>query len=945
MKKIILFLCFATQIISQANAQNAKIKGKVFDKTGEPLIGVNVTVVGTTYGEITDIDGAYYIEIPEGTYTLEFYYLSYQTQKMDSIVCKANETKILPDIILKEEVQTLNEVVIKAKAIENNDNALTKKQQNAENFLDGISSKSIQKSGDNNVALAARRIPGVTIDNGKYIVIRGLGDRYSKSILNGLDLPGLDPEKNAVQLDLFPTNILDNIIVYKTFTPNLPGDFVGGLVDIATKDFVDKKTIAVSASFAYNDISHFKKDFILYDGSKLDWLALGKFSRNLPFDKNKTMPNPNNLNITLDEKNQIKENIQSINKELEVKNKNNFLNTNLSFNIGNYKNTKKGMIGINFIFNYRSTYNFIPDAEYSTIRVVKNDDDKYKYDTIQYQNGNIGQHNVIWNTFVSGAYKYKNNSISFYALHTQGGEKKATIREINDVFNVQRVLSQNLEYFQKRITNIIVTGSHAIKPNHKIEWANSFTNSVFTDPDLAYTNLVLDGNDTLLQAGGTASLNKLYRSLKEINSNIKADYSFEFKQWNALKSKLKVGVSNVYKSRNFDTYSLSIKADPSSDPKLATIVGGANTILQDQNLWNPQNDTGYYISSILSNPSDIYQANINILGAYAMVTLPIHQKINLTTGLRIEYTLMKYTGTNRLTNKPIKNQTVLNSIKPLPSFNLVYKATDKINVRASYNRTLARPSFREKSQLVIYDPILDQTFIGNLDLVETDIDNVDLRFEYFFGGGDLISVTGFYKNFNNPIEIQPFSEVGPNDLIGVNRNKASMFGIEFELKKNLSFIHKKLDGLQLGANATYIKSSITRSADEKSKYIKLNQTIPNKREMQGQSPFIVNAFISYFNKKSNTEVNLSYNVKGRTLAIVSIGDYPYIYEDPFHNLDFKITQRLGKSKQFVLGFKANNLLGDSRQQYYEFQDLGRLNYRNFREGRIYTLEFAWRLDK
>jgi TonB-dependent receptor len=945
-----LMLSFFMLAALNGFAQNAQLKGKVFDKSGEALTGVNVSVIGAQYGEITDLDGAFYIELPEGNYALEFSYISYQTKKIDNITLSANEVKVLPDIILEEEAQALGEVVIQASAIENNDNALAKKQQNAENFLDAVSSKSIQKTGDNNVAAAVRRISGVTIDNGKYVVVRGLGDRYSKSILNGLDLPGLDPEKNAVQLDLFPTNILDNIIVYKTFTPNLPGDFVGGLVDIATKDFVDKKTISISTSLTYDVNTHFKKDFILYNGSKLDWLGMGKLDRELPFDKTAEMPNPNSMNLTAEEQTQIRNNIAAINKELEAVHKNNFLNQNLSFNIGNYKNIKKGILGINFTLNYRNTYKFTPNAEYNNIRVVSAEPPfggqgglGLGYDTLETQKGNIGQQNIIWNGFLSGAYKYKNNRLALYVLHTQSGERRATQREIDDRLNSHRILSQNLEYFQKMITNIILTGNHVVGAKHRIEWANSFTNSAFSDPDLAYTDLVMEGNDTLLQAGGTSGVNKLFRNLKEINDNVKADYTFEFKQWSGLASKLKIGAANVYKQRNFETYSLSIQADPSSDPRLAHIVGGANTILQDGNLWHPQNDTGYYISSIINNLSDQYRSSVNTLAAYAMLTLPLHSKLNLIAGVRMEYTLMKYTGTDRLSYQPIDKQTVLNSVKPLPSVNLVYKASAKLNVRAAYNRTLARPSFREKSQLVIYDPIIDQFFIGNLDLVETDIDNLDLRLEYYFGGGDLVSLTGFYKSFRNPIEIQPYNNMSPNDLWAVNRDRANMFGVEFELRKNLAFIHKKLDGLQLGANLTCIKSAIVRSADEQTKYLKFNQKISNKRAMQGQAPFMVNAFISYFNPQSKTELNLSYNVKGKTLSIVSIGDYPYIYEDPFHNLDFKITQKLGKSDRFTLGFKAGNLLGDSRRQYYQFQDLEQVNYRNFKESRSFTLEFAWRM--
>ncbi|MCB9032619.1 MAG: TonB-dependent receptor [Chitinophagales bacterium] len=941
MKKILLNTVFSILAIGLF-AANGTIKGNIFDNTGEALIGVNVTVEGTTMGAITDLDGAYFIDVPEGTYNLEISYISYATQKIQGVVVNADETKVLPDIIMEEETQTLSEVVVQAKALENTDNALTTKQQNSENFIDGVSSKTIQKNGDANVAIAARRIPGVSIEGGKFIVVRGLGDRYSKSVLNGMDLPGLDPEKNAVQLDLFPTNILDNIIVYKTFTPNLPGDFVGGLVDINTKDFVDNKTIAINASYSYNTITHFKKDFILYDGYKADWFGFGKKQRELPFSNEVKLPNPNNLNITTDEKQQIYDYADALDKELAVKNKNNFLNQSYSFNYGDVKKFDKGsMFGYNFIFNYKANFDFTPNAQYAKTRVVASADDGYEYDIQEKQTGDIGSQNVIWNGFLSTSYKHKNNSITLYALHTQSAEKKATIRNVEDIFNVQNILSQNLEFFQKMITNVMLNGKHQISDKNNIDWSLSFTNSKFDDPNLSYTDLVLLNNDTLLQAGGTAGVNKVFRSLKEINLNPKVDYQYNFKQWNGVASKLKVGLANVFKQREFNTYTVIVKADPSTDPTLVDITGGANTILQ--NIWNPANDTGYYVSDILNNPSDQYKSQINTMAAYAMLTLPLHEKIKLITGLRVEYTRMQYSGTDRLTYKKINNQTVLNSVKPLPSVNFVFNLMKDFNLRASYNRTLARPSFKEKSQLVVYDPVLDQNFIGNLDLVETDINNVDLRLEYFFGKGDIVSITGFYKNFKNPIEVQSFSSAAPNDLTASNRDKANLYGIEFELRKSLDFINPKLSGLQLGANVTYIKSSIDRTADEQYKYTKFNESISHKREMQGQSPYLINAFVSYAHPTSGTELNLSYNVKGKSIAIVSIGDYPYIYEDPFHNLDFKITQKLGKKDQFNLSFKANNLLGDNRNLYYEFLNLGKTNYRTFEEGRTFQLGFSWSL--
>jgi TonB-dependent receptor len=927
----------------QGYSQNlGTLKGRVFDKTGEALIGVNVLLEGTTYGSVTDLDGSYTIKAQPGTYTLIVSYISYSTQKLEGLVLEANKTRVLNDIILEEEAKMLQEFVVKATYIDNTDNAITSKQQNSTNMLDGISAQSIKRTGDNNVAAAARRITGVSIDGGKYVYVRGLGDRYSKSILNGMEIPGLDPERNAVQLDLFPTSILDNIIVYKNFTPDLPGDFVGGLLDITTKNFPDKKNIALSASYGFNTQTTFQDDFILSKGSKMDWLGVGAKSRKLPFSPDTNIPNPNDETLSAQERQSIRDFTLGLNPELEVMSRNNFMNQSYAFNIGDQIDKEEATWGYNFSVNYRSDFEYIPDAEYNQVRVLPTDMG-YSYDTINTQKGRIGRQNVLWNTLGTIAVKKGNNSFALQLLHTQNATKQATIRNEQDLFNVLERVEQNLEYTQRRISNVILSGKHQLNSKNRIEWANSFSLSNITEPDMSLTSLMLIDNDTILQGGGSSGVTKVFRFLDEINDNVKIDYTYSFKQWNKLESKLKVGASNVFKQRSFDTYFASLESTPRSAPELVNIVGGANTILSPEKIWSPATDTGYFVESVNKNISDQFTSRILTTAAYAMVELPIFDKFRFVGGLRVEYTNMVYSGADRLTQRPISKQNVLNSFQLLPSANFVVKATDKMNVRFSYNKTLARPSFREKSNLVLYDPVLDQNFIGNINLVETDIHNVDLRWEYYFGKGQLLTVSGFYKKFFNPIEVQSFSNAAPDDLTPSNRDDAQVFGVEVEFKKNFGFINQKLENLIFGTNVTYIKSMIDVTEDEKIKFDLAGVDIGQTREMQGQAPFIVNTFMSYNNKKSGTEFTLGYNVKGRTISIISVGNYPYVYEDPFHSLDLSVSQTLGKEKQFSLTLRAANLINDYRQLYYEFLDLERVNYRKFTVGRSFSLGFNWNI--
>ena len=249
-----LFLAFFTTLSAQ---DTGTVAGKVIEaESGFEVIGGNVSIIGTDRGTVTDLDGTYQLEVAAGTYTIEISYIGFATQQISDVIVTAGTVTPL-DVQLGESAVELEGVEVVAKAFKNTEAAVLAIQKTAPVVLDGISSAQISKSGDNDVAGAVKRVTGVTVEGGKYVYVRGLGDRYSKTTLNGAEIPGLDPNRNTVQMDLFPTNLVDNILVYKTFSPNLPGDFTGGYVDIATKDFPEQFTFSASASVGYNPQANF----------------------------------------------------------------------------------------------------------------------------------------------------------------------------------------------------------------------------------------------------------------------------------------------------------------------------------------------------------------------------------------------------------------------------------------------------------------------------------------------------------------------------------------------------------------------------------------------------------------------------------------------------------------------------------------------------------------
>jgi outer membrane receptor protein involved in Fe transport len=893
--------------------------GKVIDATTEePLVGVTIIIKGTSTGVITDFDGTFSITTELDTIDLVFSYISYQKITIERISLVGDITS-LPDIYMKEDVLETGEVVITADRIVVNETGLIDMKLKSVNMIDGISSEKMKSTGDGNAVEASKRVTGVSIDNGKYVYVRGLGDRYSKSLLNGIEIPGLDPDRNALQMDIFPTNLLNNIVVSKSFSPELPADFTGGLVNIETKDVPETENSNLSLNLGFNPQVNLNPNFFNERGSMTDIIGFDGGIRRLPNELNQNyIPTPfNRLQGVSQVQHQqnIVNLLRSLNPTLGGERNMSMLDWGLGYSYGK----TKGNFGYVFSLNHKTDYRFYTDVKYGEYQrsLDRNQNELIPATT---QSGQLTEINnflggLVGFNLVKGKSKYKLNLI-----HLQSGESRAGIFNIfNNSSAVGQsgydAISYNLEYNQRSLTNLLLSGKHNIK-GWNLDWKLSPTYSSSVDPDIRKTPFSYDGTYTF-SSGEAGNPSRIWRNLSEFNNNVKVDVSKEFKNL-----KLNFGVSHSYKLRD---YNIKLYELMFSKPQSWT-TPDPNLVMNTENLY-PSEINGTYIQSGNVNPNpNQYSSNVNNTGVYVSGEYNIKNRFKINGGLRAEYFIQRHTGRDiryangDMNGNNLKNDIVLNTFHLFPSTNLIYSITPKQNLRLSYNRTIARPSFKEMSYAQILDPITNRIFNGGLfsyngtwngNLRETNIDNLDLRWE-LAKDKDFYSVSGFYKHFNNPIELvripeqQTSTEYQPRNV-----GNGDLYGIEFELRKSF------LKNFSFNTNVTIAQSKITMTETEyqaRKQYERDGENINNTRVMAGQSPFVINTGLSYNVEKIGLNVGVFYNVKGQTLSIVGTGLSPDIYDEPFHSLNLSVSQKI---KNTSIDFRVQNILNDRVESFYQ----------------------------
>lgn len=920
-------ILFIGLCLFSASAQNGKIEGKILDgELDDVLPFANVTIVGTNKGSTSDFDGLYSIEVKPGTYTVSFSFVGYQTKEITEIQVKENETTRI-DVTLKSAADNLQEVIITTTARRNTEASVLNLQRKSVKVSDGMSFEGIKRTGASDVASAVKNIPGVSVQGGKYVFVRGLGDRYTKSILNGMDIPGLDPDRNTLQMDVIPSNIIENIIVSKTATADMPADFTGGVVDIVTKDFPSRESYSVSAGGSYNFNMHFNSDYLQGNNSATDFLGFDNGERDLPISQNLSIPAP--VGRGLNSAGQSVTDItNSFDKKLAADRTTSPANFNLSLSAGNSFDVgeKNNKLGYQANISYRNTTEYFEDLEqnffFKPISLSETE-----LTPNRTQTGDVGSNNVLISGLAGLSFKTEKSKYSFKFLHLQNGiSRAAKFRTFTFIQDDIEVVRDNVEYTQKSITNFNLSGSHVNDDGSwEVEWALSPSFSNINDKDVRVTPFeVIGENQFSIRPSTAGAPQRLWRDLEEVNLAGKIDVTKKHELLGRA-ANLKFGLANTYKQRDFriNNYNILIKGSTTTP-----INGNADNILLAENIWVTETNSGSYIQGNFE-PANNFKSNSNVAAAYISEEFNITEKLKSVLGLRFENYQLNYTGVNNQGTIDLNDENILDEADLFPSANLIYALNEEVNLRTSYYKTTARPSFKEASIAQIFDPLSDITFIGNINIQPSYIDNFDVRYERYGDNGQLFAVSAFYKSFTDPIELVAFPEA-PNNLQPQNVNSADVYGAELEIRKNFGFITEGLKKFSVNANFSVIESVVEMSQQEfESRQLAARdgQTIDDERDLQGQSPYLINVGLRYDDNEKGWQGGLFYNVQGETLQVVGIRNVPDAYTQPFHNMSFRLSKAFGGEKQSSINFGFSNIL----------KDVIETNYNSFQaESRIYS---------
>jgi outer membrane receptor protein involved in Fe transport len=925
------------RVSNGSNESNGSIKAMVIDnETGEALIGATAVIEGTSKGAATDLDGVAYITtVAPGHYNIRVSYVSYQSLMVQDVTVESDKTTTI-NVRLKQTSTELGEVVIVAKALRNNENALLTVQKKSPKLFDAITSDQFSKVGAGDAAGALKRVTGVTISDGKYVYVRGLGDRYSKSSLNGSDIPSLDPNKNAVQLDMFPSNLIDNIIVYKTFTPELSGDFAGGIVDITTKDFPESLSLQLSLGVEYNNQANFNDNFLVAQGSNTDYLGFDNGFRSLPGEISKytpgTFPDP-----YLDPAGITAVSRAFKNRQFQPTKAAQFLDHNFNFSVGNMIPLFGKQLGFVFGLSYSREFTNYSNGIQNVYEGISAGQTTLNNDILSATNEQRSTDEVLIGTLFNATYKINGmNKISIGLLANQSGESDCRYQDgyklDTNPDSLDRLQNRGIGYTERSFINGQIRGEHVINSLNKliINWSNSYTISTINQPDLrllrnAYT--IDDQGDSIFFIGNNEKPYRYFRDLSETANNTKLDFTLPIDIMGA-KSKLKFGGAFTYKERSFreSAYYYSIHYNK-------TYNGDVSTLFTDENLGYNGNELRNYLITDFAAPNN-YNANQHLFATYLMIESSVSKNISITTGIRFEKTYMYLKAFDATTGK-------INVNNFLPSFALTYNFGPQMNLRISANRTMARPSFREFAPLATYDFIGGYIQNGNPNLRTTTINNYDIRWEMFPSNGEYLSFSLFYKPFYQPIENTQNPSAGGSGSQFQYRNvdKSTLYGAEVELRKYLGKSGSWMHNFKASANFSYVYAFSKVTNEELLTIHTWDPGASDKRPMYNQAPYSINAGLSYENDEKGWESSVNFNMTGKRLIVYQI-DLPSIYLKPMPDLNFTVKKSFGK--HFSIRFRAKNILNSA---YSEEMNLAGNPYytTKYQMGRSYSFSLAYKL--
>lgn len=882
--------------------------GRVTDsKSGEPALEAQVRVLGTTVETFTDYDGYFRLELPPGSYKLEVFYELYDTQTLDGVVASAGEVQ-RTDVQIVAQAGAVEEVLIEDEAETQTIEGLALARQKAVAAGDAIGREEISKGTDSNAAEAAQRVVGANIVEGRFVYVRGLGGRYSNSLLSGYPLPSPEPDKAAVPLDVFPSSVLDSLTIVKSFTPDMPGDFAGGSVQIETRSAPAKPMLTISLTGALNTQSTFN-DRMDYAGGGLDWFGFDDGTRAL----HASVPRNYELSVgterpdgSLVTRSDLVPYGRALNTNMSSYLTQTPLNYGVSVAGGNTWDVGQGQkLGIIASFNYSRKFEkmydqvvrqFIGDAQ-SERGYVALTDFKLNEDVDK----------VRWGTFGKVSYlPTKDHKISLTGLHSQLSDDAVRLYDGFNEGTRQRYTISQLDWVQRGVTFGVLSGRHTLAELAKAEfsWDASIAAASRSQPDrrdvvYAFRRARGGFEDSWAYTDGPESGRHFFAGQSETSIGGKADWKQPILEGSTSFHVKAGGLVNA-KVRAFSARRFAFRS--SQNPDIGTyLCGGSGYRLScPDSLFIDDNIDSYVRLDEGSQPGDTYDAHLNVYAGYALADLNVADELRIVAGPRIEVTDQGLQALS-VSGEQIRNRNAqLDSTDVLPAISVVLSGSKSTKTRASYARTLARPQLRELAPFAFSDYFGGYPITGNPNLLLTRIDNVDVRFEYWPSLREVMAISFFYKHFTDPIE-EILVPSGTNNVITYrNAPNANLVGAEIEVRKDLSFISPVLNGFSVNTNLTLAWSRVDLT--EQSTFV----TTPY-RPLMNQAPWVYNLALDY-ETQSGFRARAAYNVAGETLVLVGTVGVPDGYLQPAHVVDLSFGQRFLKSWEARL--QIENIIND-----------------------------------
>lgn len=862
-------LLAVTAARAHAQTPTGRIVGRIFDRSsGQPLADVGVQVVGTTIGAMSGVDGRYGIAgVPAGTVTLHVRRLGYQPKTITGIVL-APDGAVEQDVTLDVANVKLQAVEVTASAERGTVNEALDQQRNATGIVNAVTAEQIARSPDADAAAAVQRVSGVTVQDGKYVFVRGLGDRYTTASLNGARIPSPEPERKMVPLDLFPAALLQTITTSKTFTPDLPGDFSGAQVDIRMREFPARRAVSYSMSVSANDAVT-GKDIVTAPTTGLEWLGYGGTDRDLPGVLRAAGPlrgeyAQSDLNWML----------RSFRNAWSPAQGRGGPGYSFSTSIGGEDPILGHRVGYIGSLTYSGSTEIRADEKRAQAAVDANGGTVAQNEYL----GSTGRSTVLWGGLLNlSTWFGKGTKIALNNSYSRTADNEAYQAEgISEEFD-RPLRRSTLRFVERSVASSQLRAEHLFGERQQLAW--SVTGSTVSRAEPDRSDIIYDyqtdpaSGQTSFGWFSTQPARRTFSDLRESSLNPALDYTLDLGD-PAHPLTVKLGGSYRYTKRDADNQVYDI-----TSTRLSRTAREA----EPEQIFDgryAQGDTSL-LSLRTSGDGGSYRARDQVPAGYGMLEYPIGSRVRLIAGARVEAWRLALQAAPSTPSQPAVD-TTYSSTDLLPSGVLNVRLTEAQNLRFSASRTLSRPEYRELAPIEYRDNVTQRTLVGNPGLRRALIQNYDVRWEWYPAAGEVLSVGAFAKRFDGPIEQVDIATSGAPKLTFLNADGATNYGVELELRKGLGFAMPSLSGLSLLTNVTLMQSEINTSNNALSSQ-------RSRRPMVGQAPYVVNAGLSYASESGRTAATVMYNVVGRRIFAAAIDTLrPDAYEMPRNALDFSL---------------------------------------------------------